>query len=59
MGAPTHSETLEIPAKKGIAMGADNRQNVQKQRDFRAKMVFSKNGGWAPKDEKCDFPREK
>jgi hypothetical protein len=32
---------------------------MQKQRDFQAKMVFSKNGGLAPKVEKCEFPREK
>jgi hypothetical protein len=45
--------------QKCIAMGADERQNVQKQRDFQAAMVFSKNGGLAPKDQKCEFPREK
>jgi hypothetical protein len=32
---------------------------MQKQRDFQAQLVFSKNGGWAPKVEKCEFPREK
>ena len=31
---------------------------AQKQRDFRAKMVFSKNGGLAPGVKKCEFPRE-
>jgi hypothetical protein len=40
-------------------MGADNRQNVQNQRDFQAQTVFSKNGGLAPAGEKCEFPREK
>jgi hypothetical protein len=44
--------------QKLIAMGADNRQNVQKQRDFQAEMVFSQNGGLAPAVEKCEFPRE-
>jgi hypothetical protein len=32
---------------------------MQKQRDFQAEMVFSKNGGLAPAVEKCEFPREK
>jgi hypothetical protein len=40
-------------------MGADNRQNVQKQRDFKAEMLFPKNGGLASVNEKCEFSREK
>jgi hypothetical protein len=40
-------------------MGADNRQNVQKQRDFQAEMDFSENGGLAPAVEKSEFSREK
>jgi hypothetical protein len=45
--------------QKSIAMGADNRQNVQNQRDFQAEVGFSKNGDMAPAAEKCEFPREK
>jgi hypothetical protein len=45
--------------QKSIAMGADNRQNVQKQRDFQAEMDFSENGGLAPAVEKSEFSREK
>jgi hypothetical protein len=32
---------------------------MQKQRIFQAGMLLSKNGGLAPRVEKCEFPREK
>jgi hypothetical protein len=35
-------------------MGADNRQNVQKQRDFQAEVGFSKTGGGTEKSKMLD-----
>jgi hypothetical protein len=40
-------------------MGAAGQRKSQKQRDFQGEMPFSKNGGVAPKGQKCEFPREK
>jgi len=44
MGAPTHSQLLEIPAKMH-RYGRWGREGVQNQRDFQGEMLASKKGG--------------
>ena len=58
MGAPSHSGMLEIPAK----MHRYGRWVVDrhaKTTGFPGESTVSKNGGMAPRGQKCVLPREK
>jgi hypothetical protein len=57
MGAPTHSETLKIPAKSH-RYGRWRSSEIAKTTDFPGRNALSKKGGLAAVVEKCEFPRE-